>query len=410
MSTDNARIYQVVMLADHLGNVIDPASTAAAASTGTTDSNNSTSTALSAGGTFTGEWVNAEAYNSIVVAVKTDQNGYFQVQFSVDATNIDSTLIRYYHTDQIEAPHRFTITRKYVRVVFVNTSNSAQTYLRLQCLLGEKENLNIPQDAVMSQDYDAIATRPTDFYYEVALDRRQNQIQWNKFGEVDSLDVSDGEVTLWVPQETLIPMTSAETFTITYDNTTDGLNRPGARQLQFWYLDEYRIAKSAAHTLGSSGTDVTTFSGVGINRVSIVSAGSAFVNTNDISIDATSAGSTQAFIEAGAGITEQCFFFTQNKHKFITDWLYFNVNKLAGGGAPRATIKGYVRDFNKNTRIKIFDHVIDSAVENTVELLPPHPFVIGGNSLLEFTISTTVNATLATLRFSGIEVADIDGD
>lgn len=133
-------------------------------------SSNSSTTPLNASATFTGSWVDVSAFNSIVVAVKTDQNGTFTIQFSPDGTNADSTLTRYYRTDQIEAPHRFTITRRYARVTFTNTSASNQTLFRLQTTVGDATELNAPIDGVMAQDFDAIATRPTEYRAEVALD------------------------------------------------------------------------------------------------------------------------------------------------------------------------------------------------------------------------------------------------
>lgn len=134
---------------------------------------NSSATLLNAGATFTGTGEDVTQYDSVVVAVKTDQDGTLTVQFSNDNTNWDSVLTKYYRTTQVEPPHRFTITRRYCRVTFQNTSASNQTYLRLQTTFGNKTELNAPLDSVISQDYDSISVRPSDYHYEVALGRRQ---------------------------------------------------------------------------------------------------------------------------------------------------------------------------------------------------------------------------------------------
>ena len=73
-------------------------------------------------------------------------------------------------------------------------------------------------------------------------------------------------------------------FTIVYNNTTDGASGTGARMLQIDYIDTDFNAATAFHTLGSTGGDVTSFSGYGINRVVVVSLGGDLYNNNDITI------------------------------------------------------------------------------------------------------------------------------
>ena len=151
---------------------------------------NSTDTLLNAGATFTGTGEDVSRFSSVIVAVKTDQDGTYTVEFSNDNTNWDSVLTRYYRTGQIEAPHRFTITRKYCRVTFENTSASNQTYLRLQTVYGEKNDLNAPTDSNLAQDFDAIVVRPTKYEYETALGRRQGSTTWNMFGYNTDVDIA----------------------------------------------------------------------------------------------------------------------------------------------------------------------------------------------------------------------------
>lgn len=134
---------------------------------------NSTTETLVGGATFTGVGEDVSQYDSVVVSVKADQDGTFTVQFSNDNVNWDSTLTRYYRVNQIEAPHRFTVTRKFCRVTFTNTSAQALTYLRIQTSYGLKNNLNAPTDSTLAQDFDSTVVRPTDFRYEVALGKRQ---------------------------------------------------------------------------------------------------------------------------------------------------------------------------------------------------------------------------------------------
>ena len=111
---------------------------------------NSSTTPLGIAGVFTGTWVDVSAYPELMVAVTADADGSYAIQFSPDGTNIDSTLTRYYRTGQINAPHRFTVTRSYFRVVFTNGS-VAQTVFRLQTLLGVFGELNAPTDGTLRE-------------------------------------------------------------------------------------------------------------------------------------------------------------------------------------------------------------------------------------------------------------------
>ena len=87
----------------------------------------STSTLLTNGSNWTSGWVDTDGYSGIKVAPKTDQDGYYTIQWSPDQSNTDSTLTRYYRTSQIEAPHKFENMRRYVKVTFYNNSGSDQT-------------------------------------------------------------------------------------------------------------------------------------------------------------------------------------------------------------------------------------------------------------------------------------------
>ena len=62
---------------------------------------NSSEVSIDNGANFTGEWEETGNASSIKVAVKTDQNGYYEIQWSTNKTDVDSTLTRYYRTNQI---------------------------------------------------------------------------------------------------------------------------------------------------------------------------------------------------------------------------------------------------------------------------------------------------------------------
>lgn len=89
-------------------------------------------------------------------------------------------------------------------------------------------------------------TRDFDFAQYVLTSSDQDLIsrglsggvsQFNKFGYRTSTAAASGEQTIWASTDNLTILTSASTFTITYNNTTDGSGTTGATILQFYYLD-----------------------------------------------------------------------------------------------------------------------------------------------------------------------------
>jgi hypothetical protein len=119
---------------------------------------NSSTATLNASATFTGTAEEALNYESVVVACKTDQAGSLYVDFSGDGTNWDSTLTFTVAAATNEV-HRITVTRRYFRVRFTNTSVSNQTYFRMQTMLGNFKTLTSALNSTIQSDADGIITR-----------------------------------------------------------------------------------------------------------------------------------------------------------------------------------------------------------------------------------------------------------
>ena len=375
----------------------------------TVSEGNSSTTALDNGESFTGEWEDVSSYDSVVVAVKTDQDGYFQIQFSPDGSNADSTLTRYYRTANIEPPHRFTITRQYARVVFYNNSGSNQSYMRLQTTFGDKTELNAPLDSALAPDFDAIATRPTGFTEEVALGRRQGMTTWNKFGFNQDVDSAATEVVAsW--GGAFQYLTSGETLTIASTSSDDDGDPAGdgARQLIIWGVDENWEIQIEIVTLNGTTNVVTASQWIGINRVSIYAAGDNQANAGTINVTATTSGYQIAQIPTGLGTTEQAIFYVPANHQFLASWLYLNAIKSSGGGSPEITFTGIVYSAISNAKYEIFQDSFDTGIVEHVELNPAEPFVIGEKSILWFNAATSSNDTSVRARFSGKLVRDVD--
>jgi len=367
---------------------------------------NSTTTPLNAAAVFTGTSEDVSRFDSVIVAVKTDQDGTYSVQFSNDGTNWDSVLTRYFRTAQIEPPHRFTIARKYCRVVFTNTSASNQTYMRLQTTFGTKQNLNIPSDSTMSQDYDALSVRPTDYKYEVALGRRQGATTYNAWGYNGDIDI--GTETIWSVGGTFARPTAARTLSVVSTDANDTSAGTGARSVVIYGVDANYDAQTVVVTMNGTTPVVTTETWLGVNRMAIYLAGSGTVNAGTITATATTDATIQSQMPIGLGVTQQAFYFVRNNHQALVDWLYITLVKNSGGTQPILTTKAWVTSLVSGAKYEVFRDFINGSIENHTELLPSQPFVVGEKSLIEFQGTTDVNNTEVSLRFSLVEIRDVD--
>lgn len=375
--------------------------------TGVLSSGNSTTTALNNGETFTGDWEDVGHYNNVVIAVKTDQDGTFTVQFSPDGTNADSTLTRYYRTANIEAPHKFTITRRYCRVTFANNSGSNQTYIRLQAIYGDKGDLNAPCDSTLAPDFDATVTRPTDYTEEVALGRRQGAQLWNKFGYNSDIDTATDPEVIAEFGGSFTPITTATTLRLTSSSTSDDDGDVGANTVLVYGIDANRNEQNESFTLNGTSNVDSTSTWLGVNRIAITSAGTSLANVGKITATAITGGDTLATVPAGEGVTQQCILYTYANYQFLADWLTVNTLKQAGGN-PIVTIKGWVFSAVTNSKYEVFRQSIDTSIENTVQIVPNEPFVISGSSVFWIEAETDRDDTIVNARFSGKMVRDVD--
>jgi len=365
-------------------------------------SKSSTDTALTS---FTGDWENVSEFASVTIAVLTDVDGTLYVDFSPDAINRDSSLT-YNVSGSVNEVHRLTVTRKYFRIRYVN-STSSQSYLRIQCIAGFQSNLSAPLNLSVQSDADATIVRPTDNRYEIALSRRQGYTTWNKFGKNNDVDV--GTETIWSVGGVFTRIDTASTFTIVSSSVQDTLTTgTGAWNVVIYYIDSTRTAAVGVVPLTGTTPTVTSFTGLGINRVALYNTGSGDINAGTITITATTGGTVQAEIPAGEGTTQQCLFFSQAGHTALLDWMLINVTRLSGGGAqPTVIIRGWVYSYVSTAKYLVFQHTIDSAVENTVELNPSQPFVVGEKSIFWLEATTDTNNTTVSGRFSLVEVRSV---
>jgi hypothetical protein len=268
-------------------------------------------------------------------------------------------------------------------------------------------DLNIPLDANISQDYDSTSVRPTDYHYEVALGRRQGASTWNKFGYTSDVDSAATEVVASFGGA-FTPLTTASTLSIVSSDVDDTAGDTGARTVTLYGVDANRLAQTEIVTLDGITPVVTVSTWLGLNRVLVTSAGSSLTNEGTITVTAVTGSTVQAQIPLGEGTTQQAIFFTQADHQFLSDFLTVNVEKLSGGGTPKCRIKGWVFSAVSNAKFLVYNTLVDTTSNGSLTINPSQPFVIGENSCLWFEATTDTNDTFVSIRFSGIEVRDVD--
>ena len=355
------------------------------------NSENTTTTLLTSGSTFTGTW--SRCLDGATVSLKTDQPGTLYFDFSNDAVNSDSTFpVQGFRVAAgIHEYHNAKVNGRYVRVRFVNDADGDQTYLRLYTYFGPYSNGNAPLNQSVGVDTDAIIVRPTDFQDEVRRNLRSGVLGWNTFGY--RLALADGTESIIWPDSATAPtiLTTASTFDIAYDGTaggsTDGAGTTGATQLTFYYLDSDGNQAVAEHNLGTDGTDTTSFTGFGINRCLVSASGSLNYNASNITITATTNGSFQASIPAEGSVTQQCIFHTGFSQTAVVEFLYFNI--ISSNKSRDIILKGYAFNRNLATRYEIFRVNLDTSVQDHNIIRDPIKFLLTSSDVLYFTANAS---------------------
>ena len=365
---------------------------------------NSTITPLATGATFTGTWED-NTFPEAMVSCTTDNGGTLYFDFSVDGTNVSTFPVGGF--DVSSGIHEFHVAVKgprQFRVRLVNDTG-AQSYLRLYTYYGSGfTRPNAPANQSAGRDSDAALMRlyadPQD---EIVLGQRSGVNHYNKFAYLPDLDTGDGAILITAdPAKPALPeiLTTAETFSIAFNDTTDGEGTTGALTIYFDYVDSTGVRASGTHTLSTTSPDTTSFSGLGINRVAVASSGSADINTNAITITSSSSGGVQAYVPALQGVTQQAIYHTPTDAQCVTKFLYINANKLSGS-SPIVTFKGWAHNRTVDTKFEVFRHLMDTSVENTVNINEPIGFKLSAGDILYFTAETTVsNTIIGSLRFS----------
>lgn len=362
---------------------------------------NSSSTPINDGASFVGTWEDAVKYDSLVIALETDQNGYFEVEFSANGSDVDELHTKYFRTDRINLSHRFVISRQFFRVKFHNDSGTNQTYFRMQVKFGQISPLSVCGDAQVAQTMEALNVRPTDFTTEVALGKREGYSSWALVGTNADVDTGTIEIVASFGGAFNQKLASAETLDVVSSDANDtNSSGTGARQIKIYGVDANW--NQLEETVSLNGVTPVTTSGsfFGVNEVKVVSSGTGLTNAGTISITATTSGNTMAEVPAGKGASQQCLFYVPRKHNFLIHWLRVEAVKPSGSD-PIVNTYLNSHDTVTNTTIERNHDEFNTVEQNIVDLPLPEPIVISEKNIVWLAADTDANNTKFKGRFSG---------
>lgn len=363
----------------------------------------STTTPLASGATYTSDWEQSDAPD-VIVTCKTDNTSTLYFDFSDDGVNADSTfpVAGFSVAANIYEFHKALKGPRYFRVRLVNDTG-AQTYLRLNVYYGTFGTPNQPLNQSVALDTDALITRPSDFQDEVRIGRRPGISGVTKWGRRTGLTSAAGYQTIWDTTGNYTPPTSADTFNISYTGgggSNDGAGSTGAILLAITYIDANGDEVTGTHTLGSSGTDTTSFSGFGINRVAVSQTGSAQTNNAVITLTHTTSGNKMAVVPANAGVTNQCFYTMPANADGVAKFIWLNAGKGTGSGNPKLQIR--MRIFNRQvaTYFDVFNALIDTSADQTIFINEPIGFAFSPTDVAILEVDSDTSNAEIYARFS----------
>jgi hypothetical protein len=254
-------------------------------------------------------------------------------------------------------------------------------------------------DSISTQLYD-LRGRPLtalDYKIESALGNIEGHSPERKFGFNTDLNTTTFEtIASWGGRLSIL--TTAETISFASTSDEDGAaGETGALTLRVSGVDGNFNDVEETIVLNGTGAKVTTNSYRMVNRLRVITAGSARTNVGAITGTASSAGSIQCQVPTGYSTSQQVFFMVPNNHIFVIEEIDIDAVRLAGGQQPVVTVRVYQHDFGPadlpGTTAIVFEDTFDTAVTPGTEgkSLIGIPFMAG--TVLEFTAISDLAAT-----------------
>jgi hypothetical protein len=280
------------------------------------DANNTSSTPLLAGATFTGVWTKVSDYGEIKSAYDADVNDSdCFLELSYDGINVNTSLSlppQLKLNGRFGAIHSLNPSIPYFRVVYTNGATNQGTFNLTTILLVETGNGFVSR-----------ATQVIDRYTDVknqrivnnpAQDRNFGLINYQeakrKFGTNEVVGTSFETIAPTLLSTYVFPQT-AETLQIRAGgNVNDDVAGTGARTLTIEGLNENWLEVIEDLTLAGASASLTTSNlFYRVNKVSIKEVGTyGSDNLGDIVIENSTSNQALAVVEAGIGNTRQAVY------------------------------------------------------------------------------------------------------
>jgi len=357
---------------------------------------NTTTTPLSSAATYTGTW-ELNGLADVMVSCQTDNTGTLYFDFSVDMSNYSTfPTAGFKVASGIHEFHTAVKGARWFRVRLVNDTG-AQSYLRLYTYYGDFRQGNLPMNQSISPDADAIVVRVPDSALSIAKGFVVNHSLEEKFGANADVDTS-GVETLWDAGGRITFLTSASTLTVVSGDAGDAALGDGARTITVGGVDGDWAEQTETITLNGATNVVTASTWLGINRAVVATAGSYGTNIADITITATTGGSTQALIPDGLGITQQLVYHVPAGKNLIPFLVSLNASKITGGSLPVLTLRRW-QVSSTGVRTERIRSYLDTGVQNDWTLVKEAGTAIPEKTHIEFTVESTGGSAVVAGRY-----------
>lgn len=260
------------------------------------DSNNSTTSTLAGGATYTGTGRDVSEYASVTIQLDSSHNSAtdgMTFQFSTDNTNWDDIYQFTYTASQGARRFQFPVTAQYFRVVYTNGA-TPQTHFRVQTILHKKtvltsihrveDNVSPDRSATLTKSVLAAQVNGTGDFTPI----QANSAGVLKIGgsvDVDSSALPTGASTLAEQQSQTSLLTTIDTDTSTIAGDTTS-------------LDGKVLADTTDDLDSGAGTDTVKVQGIAV----AANGGHAVVTgdtTNGLDVDVTRVSGTVTVDNAG---------------------------------------------------------------------------------------------------------------
>lgn len=293
------------------------------------DANNTTTTPLGSGATFTGSWTNVESFHGVVVSLEGSipgESGRLHLEFSHDGvTNAEGLGTSVYVNDLTNTtPRTVGVVSDYFRVRYVNGS-VAQTSLSIQTILSiDRYDLTATSNQLLEDNEDVRLVRTvSDLNTERNTGLLRHQVALRKYGTNEA--VGNSLETVWSYSANWIPnqVINQKLRIKAGGNAADDTAGAGAQTVQVKFLDENNLEiTETIVTAGASASAVTTANCFRLQSAKTIDVGTYHgANTGDIVFELTG-GNIMGNISSGSGSTEQCILTVpSNKTIYITQIL-----------------------------------------------------------------------------------------